>query len=151
MSLHSCWNQLAPADKSNDAHRVSRGTFVRGISMSSKFAHGTVGAHRELEISITNLQAQLKSQHESIVEAQSVRNKLHDEIMLLQSQNLQLTAIVQNHGRFLRGDEETRNPDQNWDILAPENSEDLESTVLAILRSKVWVSVTAKMEGVDDE
>ena len=54
-----------------------------------------------LRVQVDNLSLEVERQSEEIKKLTTVANLNHTTIMELQSQNLQLTAVVQNHGRFL--------------------------------------------------
>jgi len=75
----------------------------------------------------------------------------HKTIMELQSQMLQLQAIVQNHGRFLRAGDSTAGfgYKDEYDILDPENEENLRDYIKSTIKSDAWVSMTVKLEGLE--
>ena len=73
-----------------------------------------------------------------------IMTQQHKTIMELQSQMLQVQAIVQNHRRFLKAGES-----DEYDVLDPENEENLRDYIKSTIKSDAWVSMTVKLEGLE--
>jgi hypothetical protein len=97
-----------------------------------------------LRVQVDNLSLEVERQNEEIKKLATVADLNHTTIMKLQSQNLQLTAIVQNHGRFLSAGE------KGYDILAKDNEENLREYIRSTIRADAFISAgTFTLSGLD--
>jgi len=89
---------------------------------------------------------QMQEDFNRLEELVDLLDKKSGAIMELQSQNLQLTAIVQNHARFLSAGED------DYDLLAAENKENLRKYIRSTIRSDAYISAgTFSLDGLDDD
>jgi hypothetical protein len=111
-----------------------------------------------LRMQVDNLSLEVERQNEQVgvlIDAANImKDKIknlettadlnHTTIMELQSQNLQLTAIVQNHARFLKAGED------DYDLLAAENKENLRGYIRSTIKSDAYISAgTFSLSGLD--
>jgi hypothetical protein len=104
-----------------------------------------------LRVQVDNLSLEVERQNEEIKKLATVADLNHTTIMQLQSQNLQLTAIVQRQGSdivqlecFITSGEE------DYDILAKDNKENLRQYIRSTIKSDAFISVgTFTLDGLD--
>ena len=88
-----------------------------------------------LRMQVDNLSLEVERQNEEVKKLATVADLIHTTIMLLQSQNLQLTAVVQNLARFLKAGEE------GYDILDPTNAENLRNYILTTMEYNMTIDM----------
>jgi len=97
-----------------------------------------------LRVQVDNLSLEVERQNEEVKKLATVADLNHTTIMLLQSQNLQLTAVVQNLARFLKAGED------DYDLLAAENGENLREYIRSTIKSDAFISAgTFTLDGLD--
>jgi len=89
---------------------------------------------------------QMQEDFNRLEELVDLLDKKGGAIMELQSQNLQLTPVVQNLARFLSAGED------DYDLLAAENKENLRKYIRSTIRSDAYISAgTFSLDGLDDD
>jgi len=104
-----------------------------------------------LRVQVDNLSLEVERQNEEkkltdqrLTNLEEIAEVNHTTIMELQSQNLQLTAVVQNLARFLKAGEE------GYDILDPTNAENLREYIRSTIKSDAFISAgTFTLDGLD--
>jgi len=95
-----------------------------------------------LRVQVDNLSLEVERQNEEkkltdqrLTNLEEIAEVNHTTIMQLQSQNLQLTAVVQNLARFLKAGED------DYDILDPTNAENLRNYILTTMEYNMTIDM----------